>query len=228
MREDSNLAKQKRSGAGPRSTDGTSWWARHRLAFLGIVIGVVGVLATIVAWLWPWQPVSPYPPIYFVRVQVLDPDGRPVAGSTVRVSAGNEPQLLPDGWWEVEIPAAKVPRDRKVTIWAEHEGWETERADLVLSEDPNPRVEVRLKAPESRIRGVVVDAGGRGVVDARVTVRDRGGTAAVTDQDGNFELTVAAPKGESVRIHVENSDFPPKDSFCYAGRDGCSLVLEGS
>jgi hypothetical protein len=124
------------------------WWS------LGIALGLLGIVATIATWRWP---VSPTPAIYAVRVQVLDPQGQPVSGSTIRASAGNEPHLLPDGWWEVQIPAAKVPTDGLVTVWATHDAWEGNHAELRLGKDTNPRVEIRLKTPESWIRGQVVD-----------------------------------------------------------------------
>ena len=91
-------------------------------------------------------PPSPKPELYSVRVQILDPQGQPVSGSAVRASAGNEPHLLPDGWWEIQIPAAKVPADGQISLWAAHEAWEGNRADLRLGEDPNPRVEISRPA----------------------------------------------------------------------------------
>ena len=218
-------------GGAQLSEDELPWWRRNRLACLGIAIGIVGALLTTAAWLWPRAPEPPppeSPALYALRVQVLDPDGQPVEGSEVRASAGNEPQRLPDGWWEVEIPGAKVPADRKITVWAEHTRWQGGRADLQLGEDPNPRAEIALRVPESRIRGVVVDAAERGVAGARVSARSHDAQSVVTDQDGRFELTVAAPREQSVRIHVEHDEFPPKDTFCYAGSDGCVVVVGDS
>ena len=194
----------------------------------GIAIGILGALLTTAAWLWPRTPdpsPSVDPAIYALRVQVVDPGGRPIGGSTVRASVGSEPQLLPDGWWEIEIPAAKVPSDGKVTIWAEHQQWLGRRADLELGEDRNPRAEVQLKLPKSRIRGVVVDIDGNSVEGARVTVRDHAGSEAETDSSGRFELTVEAAPQSSVRLHVAHDDFLARDAFCYAGLDGCSILL---
>src|SRR5258708_7606655 len=92
-----------------------AWWS------WGIGLGVLGALLTLATWRWPFHHM---PGIYAVRVAVLDPQGRPIVGATVRASAGNEPQMLPDGWWEVEIPAAKVPANGWVSLWAEHENWD--------------------------------------------------------------------------------------------------------
>ncbi len=220
---------------------GPGWWRRQpRLGVLGLAVGILGALLTTVAWLWPPPPAEPPsdpatgeppavqaagPAIYYLRVQVLDPDRHPLRGSTVRTSASNEPHLLPDGWWQVEIAAAKVPLDRQVTIWAEHPAWEPGRADVELGADANPAVEVRLKTPESRLGGVVLDPANRGVAEARVTVMDHVAAVAVTDRDGRFELTVEAAQGQKLRLHVEHSGFPAKDSFCYAGSAKCAVTL---
>jgi hypothetical protein len=129
------------------------WWD------WGLAISLIGVVATLAAWFWPSSPTSPpqsiKPGIYAVRVQVFDPQGRPVEGARVRTSAGNEPQRLPDGWWEVEIPAVKVPKDGRISLWADHQNWDGNRADLSLGNDPNPQVEIHLKAPETWLRGRV-------------------------------------------------------------------------
>ncbi len=215
------------------------WWRLiwpQRATALGLSVGILGAVLTTLAWLWPRPPngpgpsPAPEPAIYSLRVQVLDPDGHPVRGSTVKASAGNEPHRLPDGWSQVDIPAAKVPLDGKVTIWAELPPWEPGRVEVELGADANPAVEVRLKAPEtpaSRLGGIVVDAATRrGVAGARVTVRDHPGDAAETDQDGKFELAVEATKGKRVRLNVDHPDFPPEDAFCYAGSFTCSVTLK--
>ena len=224
----------------------SSWWQRirsSRLRVLGLIAGIAGAFLAILVWLWPRQSEPPQarpaqatqaaqatratvPAIYHLRVQVQDPSGRPIGGSTLRMSTGNEPRRLQNGWWKVEIPYAQVPPDGKVTIWAEHRAWEGGRVDLTLGADENPRAQVRLKTPESRIGGMVADAEGRGIADARVTAKGRAGGDAVTDQDGKFELTVAAPRGRRVRLRVEHSGFPPKDSNCQAGSEDCTVVLE--
>ena len=108
-----------------------------------------GLVATLAAWFWPFSPTAPLqsikPGVDAVRVQVLDPQGRPVEGARVRTSAGNEPQRLPDGWWEIEIPAAEVPKDGRISLWADHRDWDGIGVDVILSDDPNPRFEIRLE-----------------------------------------------------------------------------------
>lgn len=166
------------------------------------------------------------PEIYALRIQVLDPDGRPVSGSRIRTSVGNEPQLLPDGWWQVEIPAAKVPADGMVSVWVEHEAWEGNRGSVLLAGDPNPQLVMRLRPPQAVVRGRVVDPKDRGLGDVRVSPQDGGAGTATTDASGRFELTLPVPRETRVRLRAESAGHPLGDAFCYAGRDTCRIVLE--
>jgi len=165
------------------------------------------------------------PDIYAVRVQVLDPQGQAVAGSRIRTSTGNEPHLLPDGWWEVQIPRAKVPADGRISIWAEYDQWQGNRVDLRLAQDPNPTVEIHLKGPETYLRGRVVDGTGKAFAGARVFPQDGMPGVAITDPEGRFELKLSIPRETRVRVRAEHPGQQPGDAFCYAGRDTCSIVL---
>jgi hypothetical protein len=196
----------------------------------GIGLSLLGVLLTFVAWLWPRSPEPPPPPpkpeIYAVRVQVLDPQGQPVLGSTVRTSAGNEPQRTPDGWWEIEIPAAKVPAGGRITLWAEHPEWGGNRKELRLGDDRNVQTEIRLRQPESWLRGRVVDGEDRPLSGVRVSRQDGGPGEAITDVEGRFALKLSVAPQTRVRLRAEHDGSAPGDDFCYAGRDSCWIVLE--
>lgn len=205
-----------------RKTPRTRWsW--------GIGLSLLGVIVTVAAWLWPLSPTPPppptRPPIYAVRVQVLDPQGRPVTGATVRASAGNEPQQTPEGWWEVEIPAAKVPAAGRISLWAQHAEWEGNQVDLRLGEEPAPRAEIRLKDPESWLRGQVVMANGQAVAGARVFRQGGVSAVALTDHEGHFELKLSVPRETKVRLRAERQEASG-ETYCFAGRDTCSIVLE--
>jgi hypothetical protein len=174
------------------------------------------------------SPASPpaRPAIYGLRVQVVDPEGHPLERSRVRASVGNEPHLLPDGWWELRIPAANVPASGLVVLWAEQDDWQGVQVSMHLGTDPSPRFEIQLREPESWLRGQVVDRLNRPVAEARVS--PRGGTPglAITDVDGHFQLKLAVPRNERVRLRADRAGLPTADGFCYAGRDSCSLVME--
>jgi len=198
------------------------WWD------WGIAISLIGLVATLVAWFWPFSPMSPSQPIkpgiYAVRVQVLDPQGRPVEGARVRTSAGNEPQHLPDGWWEIEVPAAKVPKDGRISLWADHQDWDGNRADLSLGDDPNPRAEIHLKEPETWLRGRV--EANRALAGLRISRKDGEPGVAFTDAEGRFELKISEPQGMRVRLRAEQAGLEVGDAFCYAGSNNCSITLE--
>jgi hypothetical protein len=205
--------------------------AKARLArwSRGVGLSLLGVALTLGAWLWlgsqRLSPLPPKPGVYAIRVQVLDPQGRPVEDSTVRTSAGNEPQRTPDGWWEIEVSAAKVPASGLVTLWATQKDWEGNLTDLRLGADPNPSVKIRLKEPESLIRGRVVDGHDRGLANARIFRQDGAPGEAMTDAGGRFELKLSVPRESRVRLRADLAGFTPGDEFCYAGADDCSFAL---
>lgn len=200
---------------------------RPRWLDWGLALSAIGLIATLAAWFWPsfWSgPATPA--IYAVRVQVLDPEGRPLLDSRVRTSAGHEPQALPDGWWEIEVPAAKLPATRTVTFWAEHADWAQSSAEVVLDHDPNPTLAIRLKAPSSWLRGRVLDAAGAVLPGIRVSPADGMAAEATTGTDGRFELRLPLPADRRVRIRAEQKSRPAIEVYCYSGRDSCQIVLE--
>jgi hypothetical protein len=195
----------------------------------GVGLSLLGAALTLAAWLWPRPPPpvpQPKPAIYAVRVQVLDPRGHPVADARVRTSAGNEPHLLPDGWWEIQVPAAKVPLTGLLTVWVDHQDWEGNHADLLLADDPNPRAEIRLKEPETWLRGRVFDARDRPLPGARVSRQDGAPGVAISDAEGRFALKLPLPPETRVALRAEHPRWPPRDVFCYTGRDSCTITME--
>lgn len=197
----------------------------------GIGLSLAGVALALAAWLWPRSPTvlpPPKPETYAVRVAVLDPQGHSLDDATVRTSVSNESKRLPNGWWEVDIPAAKVPANGWVSFWADHKDWEGNQAGLHLGKDPNPPLEIRLKPPEAVLRGRVVDGRQRSVSGALVFPAD--GTPskpgrALTNAEGQFELKLPVPRETSVRLRAERTGLSSDETLCYAGRDGCSITL---
>jgi hypothetical protein len=201
---------------------------RWRWLQLGTTLAVLGLLATLAAWFWPRSPVaseSSLPSLYALRLQAIDPEGQPAAISAVKVSAGNEPQRLADGWWEVEIPATKLPQDREVSVFVESEEWEGGRVDLKLGEDPNPRAEIQLRHRATWLRGRVVDRTGRPVPGARVLAVNVAAAATEADIDGLFGLRLPVARETRVRLRAEVNGFSTKETHCYAGRDRCEIEL---
>jgi len=201
---------------------------RHPRA-IATLLAVVAITAVIAFGILGWPRLRAHfasVSMYALRVQVLDPDGHPVEGAIVRTSVGNEPHRLPDGWWEIQIPAAKVATGGLASVWVEHKDWSGSKADIHLGNDPNPRLEVRLHEPHSWIRGRVVDTRDRALPDVRVSLQDGTGETALTDADGRFELKLAVPADRRIRLRAERRDLRPADEFCYSSRDGCAIIME--
>jgi hypothetical protein len=217
--EDRGAVTAAAGGKGRRPSKASSAWS-GKGAGLGLLLACV-VLA-VGAWLWPRSPTAPA--TYAVRVQVLDPQGRPVGGAKIRASAGAPPERLPDDAWKVEIPAATVPAGGRISFWAEHEEWEENRVDLRLGKDSSQSVEIRLKNPW--LRGRVVNGRQRALPGVRISRRDGSPGDAVTDSQGRFALEVAEPRGTRVRLGADHAGLPwGDDKFCLAGSDDCWFEL---
>ena len=137
------------------------------------------------------------------RVTVLDPQGNPISGVTLRTTTSNETTATADGAGVVTIPAGAMPADRKVTMFADLESaFLHGRANLQLADDPNPSVTIELKSNrDATVTGVVQDEQGRAIADA--TVHVVGGDSAETSATGSFTLKANAAVGQSVRLHAE-------------------------
>jgi hypothetical protein len=187
---------------------------------------VLGALATYQVWVAPIGFWPKKPDLYEVRVQLLDPDGRPVSGGKIRTSTGNEALFLPqDGWWEIQVPRAKVPKDGKVTLWAEHDDWESNQPDLVLRSDRNVQARIHLKPPQSTIRGRVVDENNHALAGVKIAPQDGTPGGATSEPDGTFALVLPVPRERRIGLRAELKGWAPDTTYCYAGRDGCQVVL---
>jgi hypothetical protein len=163
--------------------------------------------------------------IYRVRVTVLDPQGVPVSGATLRSTASNETTTTSQGIGEVAIPKGSMPGDGKVTIYADLDpAFLHGHTDLQLADDPNPSVKIELKSnPNAVVTGLVEDESGAAVPDAAVSVL--GGEAGVTSANGTFTLKTNAPVGQQVRLHAEKAGYNPVDQDRPAGPEPVTIVL---
>ena len=132
------------------------------------------------------------------HARIVDPDGAPVAGATVRL-------LDPDG--ALAASATSDPNGEVAlapslggpfTIEVEAEGYEPRSAPLPAAGASGARdIALTRVVPMGTLRGLVRDFRGRAV---RASIHLADGTSAEADEDGVFDLTVAA--GE-VEVTVE-------------------------
>jgi hypothetical protein len=164
--------------------------------------------------------------IYRVRVTVIDPQRVPVDGALVKSSVGGEAKSVASGT-QFDIPAASLPKDGKVTIFAtlEQDSLKGEQ-NLELRGDYNPSITIQLAGPAVEIRGQVVDARGNAITGARVWVVGYGSEGITTPSDGNFQLASHKAIKQQVELHAEKPGYRPVNQFHPAGVDPVTLMLQ--
>jgi hypothetical protein len=164
--------------------------------------------------------------VYRVRITVIDPQQTPVDGAKVWSSVGGEAHTVAGGAQFV-IPAATVPQDRKVTIYAKHENTSlTGKAEMHLGDDYNPAITIQLYRVEVMVRGQVVDIHRRAIPGAIVSVVGYGKEAVTTQLDGNFELPAHAAINQHVQLHAEKPGYKAVNQWHPAGNYPTTLILE--
>jgi hypothetical protein len=164
--------------------------------------------------------------VYRIKTTVLDPQDAPLAGASLHATATNTTQTDSQGVAEVDVYAATLSKDRKVTIYADlAPEFLHGHADLVLKDDVYPQVTIRVKAEgNATVFGVVEDETHHAVSGAAVSVL--GGDSGVTTANGAFSLKTNAPVGKSVRVHVEKDGYGAVDQDHPAGRELTTIVLQ--
>ena len=165
--------------------------------------------------------------IYRVRVTVYDPQGVPVQDAKVTSSFGGEPKKV-DAGWEMNIPAATVPKGEKLRITAAKESaFLKGQAELMLGGERNPTVNLNLTHDATAtVRGVVVDEGGnRYIAGARVSVVSYGAEAVITKEDGGFALPAHKAFGQQAQLHVEAKGYKAVSQWFPAGDNEAEIRL---
>jgi hypothetical protein len=159
--------------------------------------------------------------VYRVRVTVVDPKGVPVEDATVWSSIGGEPKKV-SGGWQFDVP------DRKVVFYgAIKSAFFSGQQHAELSTDYSPAVRVKLEPDAAaRVRGIVVDASGRGLAGARVSVTGHSKEAVITSVGGEFDLPARAADGEQVYLHAEKDGYLGANVWHPAGNTPARIELE--
>jgi hypothetical protein len=162
---------------------------------------------------------------YRVRVIVLDPQGKPSSGATLRTTVSNETTATSQDTAVITIPKALVPADGKVTVFADLDSaFLHGRTDAQLGADLNPSITVNLTAArDATVTGLVQDDAGRAVSGATVSVV--GGESGETSATGSFLLKTNAAVGQIVRLHAEKRGYAAVDQDHPAGREPVTIVI---
>src|ERR1700687_1578741 len=110
--------------------------------------------------------------VFRIRTLVLDPQGNPTSGATLRTTASNETTTTYQGIGEVSVFRGAMPTDGKITIYADLTAdFLHGRADITLDKYANPSVTVQLKADGSAtVVRLVEDQARHAIPDANVSV----------------------------------------------------------
>lgn len=129
----------------------------------GALAGFAALALTLVLWFSLFAPVKPGPDlhktpdpnpiaIYRVRVTVLNPQQVPINDVAIISSVGGEQKNVDSGC-QIDIPAASLPVDGKITVYASNPAFSLYgQQDLVLDKDPNPTLKIQLRVGEPPIR----------------------------------------------------------------------------
>jgi hypothetical protein len=194
------------------------------------VITVAGGIAVafINGWFGSGKPnITPDAGLYRVRVTVINPQNVPVEDAKVWSSFGGEPKKV-SGGWQFDIPNASKPQGIQLSIFALRESdFLTGQADLVLSNDYNPAVTIKLKLDDSaKVHGQVVNGKNAAIAGARVFVVGYENDVFITKEGGNFELPAHAAAGQMINLHAEKSGYQAVTQEHPAGNHPATLVLE--
>jgi hypothetical protein len=165
--------------------------------------------------------------IYRVRITVYDPQDIPVQDAKVASSFGGEPKKV-DAGWELNIPAASVPKGEKLRITATKENaFLKGQTELTLGDERNPTVNLKLiHDATATVRGFVVDDGSnRYIAGARVSAVGYGAEAVITTEDGGFALPAHKAVNQQVLLHVEAKGYKAASQWYPAGDNEAEIRL---
>ena len=143
---------------------------------------------------------------YRIGVVVFEPDGSRAIHPTVSADVPYSAYGIQDAI-QLEIDDAHVPNDRHVTVLAKDAPNNLETsAEIVLSDDRNPTLNIKLIPTPGDISGNVLDLQNNGIAGVRVSVIGYPDSAITTD-GGLFVIHGHAPKGSTVYLLAEKGGF---------------------
>ena len=163
--------------------------------------------------------------VYLVRVIVVDSQNVPVSGATIKTTVSSETTTSNQGIAQISIPQATMPRDGKITIYADLDSACAHgHSDIRLANELNPQVSVSISASNNAVvSGLVEDAAGGTITGATVSVL--GGETTVTAPDGRFTVKANTCVGQQVRLHAQKVGYQSVDQYHPAGPEPATIVL---
>jgi hypothetical protein len=145
--------------------------------------------------------------VYHIRITVLALDSRPVDDAEVSSSVGGEIKHSKN-IWELDIARQAKPSDGIVTIYASDvKAFLVGQTKVSLGRDFFRSAVIQMQhAPFGQLRGMVVDENNLAVPSAKVAVVGSQ-QVALSDEMGNFTLSVEAANDQLVTIHAEKGDL---------------------
>jgi len=191
--------------------------------------GIALFVLTIVWWVSPFAPVkSTAAPIEYYKVQLtaLDLEKKPVEDAMIWSSVG-EPKKIPGGW-ELLVPAASLPPDKRVTVSIRTESPPLFRQIEVQVADRSVARTVELeKDTSSDVHGVVVGEDGQPISDAVVKLQGHPEETRQTDVKGKFEFPARWGRNEQVYLVIEKAGYADIDAYPHlAGETQAYIILK--
>jgi SEFIR domain len=197
--------------------------------------GIALFVLTIIWWVSPFAPVKSAPvtppaPIesYKIRLTALDLQKRPVEDAQVWSSPKGELTKV-SGGWELIIPTASLPTEKKVTVSIRTASPPLFRQiDLQLADKPDLIVNVQLERDTSSdVHGLVVGEDERPIPDALVQVQGYTGEPARTDANGAFKFPTRWGRNEQVYLNVEKAGYKTISEYPHlAGEEPAYIILK--
>jgi hypothetical protein len=195
--------------------------------------GIALFVLTIIWWVSPVAPVKSSPAAapfenYKIRFTALDLQKRPVEDALIWSSPKGELNKV-SGGWELIVPAATLPPEKKVTISIRTETPPLFRQiDLQLADKPDLVTNVQLERDRSSdVHGLVVDEGARPIPDAIVKVQGYTGEPAKTDANGAFKFPANWGRNEQVYLVIEKAGYKTNSEYPHlAGEEPAYIILK--
>lgn len=194
----------------------------QRLYVLGLVSLVLGFLGYGMGLFSPYLNLSA---IYRIRVMITDPENQPVNDAEITSTPDGERKQLKGGW-QIDIPGAAVPKDRKLTLSAtEDNGLFIGSSEFILGDDHNPSIAIKLRRETSaRIRGQVIAENGEPISQATVYIENYLEERVITPESGVFDLPAHAAAHEHIRLFVRKNGYQIWNDFLPAGGDSLAKI----